>query len=773
MWYKKLKKKKLQSILIISLLFLTSLIFASSLSMITSINGYVNKYYSNEKFYDLIVYNSDVNATGTLIEWCKNNSKVNDIKVMDSFTSGNDLYTGRKNMKLARYSVVPLEDMNKVPYGLNRIAPSDKAVCPKEGEIWINQLTAANYNLKVGDILTFHMQDKNIKLKISSLINDSLQPSSLMSIINFYINRENIRDFNSFTNQPLVLIDAKKGANLANLLKDLTDKVNPKGFIFHKYVLAQSATTASSILGGICTLASLLLFIVSILLIRFILWNSILKEYKSIGIYKALGFSKREINGFYLKGYALTALTGSILGAFCCIPVLNYTASKVLKYVGCFKGASINYTVILLTILLFSLVFIINLYIVIRRTNKISPVAALRTGITSSRKKLTKSLVKNTTSPFALAINDILKYKKNSIYLTISIALPLTLVLFFGNFNITILKMKDNSNIWFGLPKSNITVNASFTSPAGALKNVLNKISKDPRVKNYVYGSFSYMGAKLDTKKYPLKAALDSTLVMNSYEKAFGFTIIDGHNPRKYNELVVSTKILNDTGLSVGDYIELSLNEKKDTYLISGSYNSLMNGGYGIRLLSTALQKVIPDFLGSEIFINLKDLSKRESFEKEINKEFPSLQANDVHPMLKYTIDSIPGLLLPVSSMLIIVFIAFSFITVLNIIIMNIRDNRKNLGIMKALGFTTVSIGARYLCRMLLLTVTSTIISVLLNLTIARPLITLVMNGMDVLILSPITMVSLITVTILMVITITLACCKSIKNTKPTELIEE
>ncbi|HEX3028441.1 MAG TPA: FtsX-like permease family protein, partial [Clostridia bacterium] len=455
------------------------------------------------------------------------------------------------------------------------------------------------------------------------------------------------------------------------------------------------------------------------------------------------------------------------------IPILNYTASKVLKYVGDFNGASINYTVIFLTIFLFSLVVIINLCLVIRKTNKISPVAALRTGITSSRKKLTKSLVKNTISPFALAVNDIFKYKKNSIYLTMALTLPLTLVLFFGNFNVTVSKMKDNSNIWFGLPKSNVTVSASITSPAGSLKNVLKMIKKNPRVKNYVYGSFSYMGVTLDTKKYPIKSSLNSVFVMNSYEKALGFTIIEGHDPRNYKEVVVSTKILHDTGLSVGDYIELSINKKKDSYLISGSYNSMMNDGYGIRMLSSSIQKVVPDFLGSEIFVNLKDLSQRVGFEKEINDKYPSLDASNLHPMLKNTIESIPGLLLPVSSLLIIVFIAFSFITILNIVIMNIKDNRKNFGIMKALGFTSGSISARYLCRMLLLAAISTVISVLLNLTISRPLINLAMNGMDVLIISPVTMAYLLTAMILMVITITLVCCKSIKNTKPTELIEE
>lgn len=172
----------------------------------------------------------------------------------------------------------------------------------------------------------------------------------------------------------------------------------------------------SSIVGGVSALASLLIFAVSIFIIRFIIWNNILKEYKSIGIYKALGFTKREILKFYILGYSLTAFIGSTLGALCSIPLLNYIVAKVIKYIGNFNGVNINSTIILITIFLFSFIVITNLYFVIKRTNKISPVEALRTGITSSKKKLTKSFIKNSSSPLALAINDIFKYKIYSIY---------------------------------------------------------------------------------------------------------------------------------------------------------------------------------------------------------------------------------------------------------------------------------------------------------------------------------------------------------------------
>jgi len=773
MWLKKLKRKKVQCLLIGALLFLSSLIFASSLSMMTSIKGYVKDYYANDKLYDLILYNSNESAAEDIQKWCSSNSNIKEVKAFEAFASGNDVYRKEENLKISMYAVVPLEDTNNLPFAINSITSLNNESCPREGEVWVTQLLAKNFNIALGDTLTFKTKGKEVNLKVTSLINDSNQPSSLSSQIIFYTNKNNAKDFYSLTKAPLVFIDAKAGKNYTELLNELTNAVKVGGFSFNKNGLINTSTTVSSAVGGMCTLASLLVFIVSVMLIRYILWNNIFKEYKSIGIYKALGFSKKKILGLYIIGYSLIAFVGSVLGAICSIPVINFTASRVLKYIGKFNGVSINFSVILATIVIFSFVVIINLYFVIRRTNKISPVEALRTGVTSSKKKLTKSLIKNTTAPLALAVNDIFKYKKISAFITLALTLALTLVLLFGNLNMTITKMQENTNIWFGLPKSNLTISAPLATSTGALKEVINEIKSDSRVENYVYGSILYSGVELDTKKYPIDSSIYDIFVMNSYDNTLGFTIINGHNPKCFNEVAVGLNLLKETGLSVGDNIELSINNKKNSYLITGSYNSMMCNGYGIRMLNAAIEKENPDFLGSELFLNLKDTSQLEAFKKEMNDKFSNLDANEIHTMLKYTIGSIPGTIFPLSSLLIVVFIAFSSITILNIIAMIIRDNRRNFGIMKSLGFSSKDIRNRYLYRILILTLFSTIIAVILNLTAARPIIAAAISNLDVLIISPETMIMLLAAMILLIILITFACCRTIKNTKPTELIEE
>jgi putative ABC transport system permease protein len=334
--------------------------------------------------------------------------------------------------------------------------------------------------------------------------------------------------------------------------------------------------------------------------------------------------------------------------------------------------------------------------------------------------------------------------------------------------------MNENTNVWFGVPKSDVTISSAMNVSSNDLEKVLASVKKDSRVKSFIYGNMFLDGVvNLDTQKYKLKTSLYGTIAMSSYKHKFGFTIVEGRNPENPKEVAVSLNILKGSGLSVGDYIELAVNKKKAEYLISGSYNSMMSNGYSIRLLSADIKKVLPKFMYSEIYVNLKPGVNKKEFKKYINNKYSNLDASDIHPMLKYTIESIPGTLLPISYLLMVVFIAFSSITILNIIIMNIRDNRRNFGIMKSLGFTSKEITLRYLYRVLISTIFSIMLAVAFNLTAARPLITFVINKIDVLIISPITMVSLLVGMTALIIIIILACCTAIRKAKPTELMEE
>jgi len=774
MWLQKLKKKKLQCFLIGMFIFLSTLIFTSSLSLITSITDYVNKYYANDKYYDIIIYKANESAKNDVLNWCKSNNKIDGVKAFEDLSSGYNMYNKGEKLDVSSYDIVPLEDAQNIPFGITRIKCINNNRVPEKGEVWITQLFSDNYHVALGDNINFKEKDKTISLKVTALINDSMQPSSMIGTDCLYTSNSNINDFSGFKKEEMIFINPKKNVDVKNMEKDISSIKGLGGYLLDKDTLKLGATALISMIGGASTLASVLIFVASLFLIRFIMWDNILKEYKSIGIYKALGFTNKEIGKFYIVGYATIAFIGSILGVLASIPILNYTASKVLKYIGNFNGINVDFKELMLIVILFSLIVILNLYFVIRKTYNISPVKALAVGVTSSRKKLTKSLIKNSPSPLALAINDIFKYKKISTFIAASLGLALTLTILFGNLNFTLSRMADNVNVWFGIPKTNITINSAENASRDDMKNVLSYVQKDKRVKNYVYGIMESNDVVLDTKKYKIKSNLYSATVMSSYSDDLGLTTIKGHNPKNENEVAVSINILKEAGLSIGDYIELSVNNKKETYLICGSYDSMMEEGYGLRMLYSSVKKQDPEAAYDTIYTNLENNQNNNTFEKDVNKKFLHMEAtSDIEGQMKYIINSIPSIVTPITYMLIAVFIIFSIVTILNIIIMNIRDNRRSFGIMKALGFTYKEIRNRYLYRIILLTLVSILLAVALNIAFSRTVITYVIDNLDVLIISPKVVIELLLSMFVLVVLVTFICCQSIKKAKPTELMGE
>lgn len=771
MWLKKLKKKKLQCFLIGILLFISSMIFASGASIMTSVNDYVNKYYDNDKYYSMFTINARSNCENAVIKWCKDNSKIKDFKFLDNFSSGNNLYYNNEKLKISNYNLIPLENYKNVPYGLNKMKTLNDSNHPGKGEVWITKLFADDNKISLGDSLKFKVNNEFINLKVTSIINDSLQPSAMMGINILYTSKENNNDFMSLAKGKSIFINTKRNVDFSKLENSLASNANISE-VFDKSILKKDATYIATLMGGITSFSALLVFIAAIFIIRFIIWNNVLKEYKSIGIYKALGFSKKQIFKFYILGYFLIVAVGSVLGALSSIPILNHTSASVLKYVGNFTSVDINFKIILLTIILFTLLVGLNLYFVIRRTNKISPVKAISTGITSSRKKLKKSLIKNSSSPLALGINDIFKYKKSAIYITISLMLSLSLMILFGDLGMTFSKMKDNLNVWVGIPKSSITISFDDTINKEKVEAVLNKIRGDKSVQSYNYGSISAGNVKLNTEKYHIKNSGYAVMLLNSYNNNMEFSASNGHNPIATNEVSVSKAILKDSNLSIGDYIELTVNGKKTTYLISGSFNSMMNNGYSMRILNHGIEKGKDAYSNYRIYVNIKDYSISK-FEEDMKSKFGYISVDDIDPNGISVINSISSIVMPIIYLLVDSFAVFSIIIIFNIIIMDIRDNRKNFGIMKSLGFTTKEIRNRYLYRIIILTVVGTIISIIFNLFFSRQLIAAMLNGLDGLMISLSVIGSLSVSMFILVGGIVFACSYSIKNAKPNELIDE
>lgn len=775
MWKKKIKQKKIQFILIAIILMVSSSIFAISISLTSTVEEYTNEYYKGENIKDIVVqtYNKDIiSRIEDFIE--KKEPKENDIRYSDALMVDRQVFLESKNLDLSMASLVTFENKKSHPWDVV-ITEGEKRDRPSRGTIWVPNIIADYKDIKIGDKLRIKDGKEYKNLSVSALVNESLIPNSMVGSTNLYINKEDYKTFNNLVKSHFIGYNSSKKAE--NATKELSTYIGDsfEGLMLDKWITNFVANSTSMITGAIGMSIALLIFIVSIIIIRFVLWSNILKEYKSIGVYKSIGYTSKQIRSIYLKGYGIVGIISITIGSFLSIGFINYMVNISVKYIGIYEGNNNNFTFIFLTIAIMSLVLITNIYLLLRRINKINPVEAFRVGVTSSKEKFKKSLIKDASSPLSMAINDIFKHKKQNLIIVTILSMVMYVSAFIVSGNYSMENIAYNAWNVFGTIQGDIALD--FPTGDESYDKALEELKNDSRILEVRECSFDVgQIVYLDTTKYNIKNAQVITTLIDNYENNEGFnvSIKEGRNPKLKNEIALTEQILKDANLEIGDYIRVKVLGEEKSLLITGSYTSMMSNNYSMRMTLDIVPKDMRNsLLNLNLNATLKDKNDYDSVKKDYKEKY-EVASVDISPsLIVQTAKSVVETITPVTRIILTGILIFSILNIINLIMMNNTDNRRNNAIMKSLGFSNKYIISRTSYRIIILTVISSLFGFTLNLIISKNIFKIAMSGIDGLMI-PYNLVST-TILFIAIITIltTIISMFSIRKISIVELMEE
>lgn len=775
MWKKKIKQKKIQFILIAIILMVSSSIFAISISLTSIVEEYTNEYYKGENIKDIVVqtYNKDIiSRIEDFIE--KKEPKENDIRYSDALMVDRQVFLESKNLDLSMASLVTFENKKSHPWDI-AITEGEKRDRPSKGTIWVPNIIADYKDIKIGDKLRIKDGKEYKYLSVSALVNESLIPNSMVGSTNLYINKEDYNTFNNLVKSHFIGYNSSKEAE--NATKELSTYIGDsfEGLMLDKWITNFVANSTSMITGAIGMSIALLIFIVSIIIIRFVLWSNILKEYKSIGVYKSIGYTSKQIRSIYLKSYGIVGIISITIGSFLSIGFINYMVNLSVKYIGIYEGNNNNFTFIFLTIAIMSLVLITNIYLLLRRINKINPVEAFRVGVTSSKEKFKKSLIKDASSPLSMAINDIFKHKKQNLIIVTILSMVMYISAFIVSGNYSMENIAYNSWNVFGTIQGDIALD--FPTGDESYDKALEEIKNDSRILGVRECSFDVgQIVYLDITKYNIKNAQVITTLIDNYEsnEDFNVSIKEGRNPKSKNEIALTEQILKDANLEIGDYIRVKVLGDEKSLLITGSYTSMMSNNYSMRMTLDIVPKDMRNsLLNLNLNATLKDKNDYDSVKKDYKEKY-EVASVDISPsLIVQTAKSVVETITPVTRIILTGILIFSILNIINLIMMNNTDNRRNNAIMKSLGFSNKYIISRTSYRIIILTVISSLFGFTLNLIISKNIFKIAMSGIDGLMI-PYNLVSA-TILFIAIITIltTIISMLSIRKISIVELMEE
>lgn len=770
MWLAKLKNKKLQYTLLgIIFTIVISLISVSVIVTVVSKN-FAEEYYKGDSTADIqVISTSDavIEKTG---DWYKEQGdEVRNYKVTEMFSVSSDLsFNGNTNNSLISY-VVPINDVGELSNKMDIVEGDTSMKAPQRGEVWIASTTANLNNIKLGD--KAKIIDENGKaheFKVSAIVNDSNQSSTAIGVLYIYISDEDKGSINKLPKAKLVSMNCE--GDISEKSNDLVEFINEPlgGVVLDKNTLIMSAYLNATLTGGIGLMTSIMLVVVLIVILRSNIKNNVLKEYKSIGIYKSMGYSSKKIRRIYLYGYAFVSLGASLAGIVISIPTVTYICNLSFKNLGRYNFDFMSFMVLMAGIIIFNLLVYINVYLVLKSIDKIKPVDAINIGLTSSKKKMKKSIIKNSSSSLSMAINDIFKHKRSSFITVIMFVLVFYISTLFLNIAYSMISLDSELYKIFGTAKSDLVISAP-SNVEDSIKEVKEYLDKDSRI--YDYYLWDILGQNkigLDSSKYKLLSGMFMASTYNKFNES-DFSITEGINPRNNKEVSVNIDIMKRNDLSIGDYIEINIEGESKKFLIVGTYSSMMSSSQNLRITNDVLSG---GSNGNVAFVKLKTLDSYENLKKEIESKFPYVKVDKTYAPLKDATSQVVETTVPISIILLVGTLIFGVFNIVNILIINNFDNRKSYGIMKGLGFTSNYIKSRNNYRMFILSILGAFIGVGTMVVTSKDLMSLII-GYDVFKLN-LNIIAILVLIIFMLIAITMYICnKCINRISTVELISE
>ena len=301
MWLAKLKKKKMQN-------FLLGIIFAISIAMIcvstvlTVVSGnFATKYYEGDSTPDILTITTNESVVNKIHDFYEEkDDKVRNYNKYDIFSISTNLTFNNKNNTTLMSCVVPIEDKRELSNKIEIKDGDKESEAPKSGEMWVSSTTANSKNVKVGDKAKItDGNGKSLEYKISAIVNDSNQSSTSIGILIVYVNEADRENLESLPKANMVTFNCD--GDTSKMSNELVEYINEPigGAIVNKSLFILAATMTSGIIGGIGLITGIILIVMLMLILKSNIKNNILREYKSIGTYKSMGYSSKKIRRIY------------------------------------------------------------------------------------------------------------------------------------------------------------------------------------------------------------------------------------------------------------------------------------------------------------------------------------------------------------------------------------------------------------------------------------------------------------------------------------------
>lgn len=444
------------------------------------------------------------------------------------------------------------------------------------------------------------------------------------------------------------------------------------------------ATTAiTKIASSLIIVFTLLLIVMSVIIMHFSIKNFIELNIQNIGLLQATGYSAKSLRLACITEQMIIGVIATVAGigaGMLCASPLGFL-SGMLTGLSYFE--TVNIPALASTIVVIPLMVLIGSLIATRSYKKLTVLESLRSGITSHNFKKNHCPLETNRMPLSLALackNNFGALKK-SIFITLIVALlTASTCIGFALFQNWALDNKTLLKI-VGYEFSDIEVGSAGD------EEFYETISKNPEVRK-VNALTTFQSVEVSYQENTTSLGIDVYRNVTALENNY---FLEGHLPEKEDEIVLTNVEAGILGVSVGDIVNVKSMTGTGTvpYIVSGIDQKMNNTGKKAMMSEAGIKRINEDYQYLSALVFLKDPSKAKELKKQWAEEYPNFQFVLGADVISSSIDTVTKAM---EGICVIFVVATCFVVILTQLLLTraqvIRE-RTDLGVSKALGYTS------------------------------------------------------------------------------------
>lgn len=585
-------------------------------------------------------------------------------------------------------------------------------------------------------------ENKTLTFIVKGYIEDIYFSSTDTGFMGFYLTEETYQKVEGIINNPklnvnVIFANLNEMRNVAEIESGIREILNLNsssliaGDISSLFVVIDielielSRCMMATMVSVMMVVFAMVIVIVCLLVVRFRIVNSIEDDIVKIGSLKSIGYTSRQIIISLLMQFSLIAGIGSIIGILFSYKLLP-SISTVFEQQSGLKWEQ-GFDLFISSITFFAILLIVAIVAIIsaRHVNKLSPINALRGEVTARKYK--KNYLQLEKAKGNLSIILALKSVLQSIKQNIMIIIIVVSVTFAGVFGVI---MYYNTSIdtkaFAEVPGFEICNAIAIFNPEQDHSSAAKIIENMDTVRKVQY---------LDEVKLKVEGIEVATFVMEDYDKKESILVYEGRYPIEKNEITLAGVLAERLNKKVNDKVTVRFGDKEETFKVVGLSNGSSMGGLNASVLTDDFKRMNPSYIEQSLYIYLDKGTDVNIFIEKLNEQFDkdillgamNFDEGLAEGMASYqSIVALMGMAMLIITLLVVTLVLYFVIS------SSIIRKKRELGIQKAIGFTTFQLMNQISISFTIPIILGAIIGSILGAFYTNPLMSISMKGMGI-----------------------------------------